>query len=273
MSKRPGWWLYILAKIWPITWISAQATQSKLIGPLIAKTLVPFFSKKNLNITYLPINITIAPQSTPVPLRIVEEIIRRSAHRVIIKRCTCRDAKQCSEHPIDYGCMLMGQGAMEIDTRIAFHVGIDEAIAHLHKCVDEGLIPMIGRVKIDNLIWGVKDTGKLLTMCFCCRCCCTILNSGKYLPQEASQSIVRLKGVTLSVNYDACTGCGTCVDECFMDAIRIVDGKAVHNDALCKGCGRCAKVCPHEATTITVDNIDAAIDEINARIKHYVQYE
>ncbi|MCX8123186.1 MAG: 4Fe-4S binding protein [Spirochaetes bacterium] len=273
MSKRPGWWLYILAKIWPITWLSAQATQSKIIGPIIAKTLVPFFSKKNLNITYLPINITIAPQSTPVPLLIVEEIIRRSAHRAIIKRCTCRDAKGCSQHPIEYGCLLMGQGAQEIDPRIASHVSVEEAIDHLHKCVAEGLIPMVGRVKIDNLIWGVKDTGRLLTMCFCCRCCCTILNSGKYLPQEAASSIVRLKGVELRVDLDSCTGCGTCVDECFMDAIRIVDGKAFHNDAICKGCGRCAQVCPQQATTITVADIDAAIEEMSARIKQYVQYE
>jgi len=273
MSKRPAWWLVILAKIWPITWLSARATQSKIIGPIVKRTMLPFFSKKNLNITYLPINITVAPSSTPIPLLIVEAIIKRSAHRVIIKRCTCRDAKKCREHPIDYGCLLMGEGAKEIDARVADHVTINDAIAHLHKCIEEGLIPMVGRVKIDNLIWGVKDTGKLLTMCFCCRCCCTILNSGKYLPAGAAASIVRLQGITITVNRNACIGCGTCIDECFMDAIRIIDGTAVHNDAICKGCGRCAYVCPHNATSLSISNVDAAVTEIYSRIAQYMQYE
>lgn len=274
MSKRPGWWLAALAYIWPITWQSARATRIPVIGKLIAAMMLPLFSKNNLNITYIPINRNIAsPGSIPLPARIVEELIRRSAHRVIINRCTCRDARGCREHPVEYGCTLLGEGAKEIDPRIARHVSVDEAIAHFHDTLNDGLIPMTGRVKIDNFIWGVRDRGRLLTVCHCCRCCCTILNSGKYLPDEAASSLVRLHGLTISVDTKKCKGCGTCVAECFMGALTIRNGISVRDEAKCKGCGRCGSVCPNSAIDAHVNNIDAAVHEVMGRISRRIIYE
>ena len=274
MSKRPQWWLTVLAKVWPLTWISAKATTWPLLGPLIAKMTLPLFRGKNLDITYIPINEEIdGVQSTVLPKSIVEELIKRSAHRVIIKRCTCRDARGCEEHPIDYGCTLLGEGTKEIDERIADHVTVDEAIGHFHKTLEDGLIPMTGRVKIDNLIWGVKDRGKLLTVCHCCRCCCTILASGKYLPGAAQKSIVRLQGLTVEVDYDTCTGCMACIEECFMGAITIQNGKIIHNDSLCKGCGRCENVCKQNAVALNLGSLPIAMDEIIDRIKGKIDFE
>lgn len=123
MGKRPEWWLSVLAKIWPLTWISARATHWPVIGPVVGKMTLPLFSGDNLNITYIPIHRPLEPfQSTPLPIRVGEELIRRASHRVIIHRCTCRDARQCVNHPIDLGCMLLGPGAAGIDPRIARHV-------------------------------------------------------------------------------------------------------------------------------------------------------
>jgi UDP-glucose 4-epimerase len=273
MSRRPAWWLYFLAKIWPITWISAQATQWPIVGGLIARLTVPMFSKKNLNISYIPINANVeGATSSPLPTAIVEELIRRSSHRVLINRCTCRDAKHCKEHPVEYACTLLGEGTREIDPRIARHASVDEAIAHHHKVVADGLIPMTGRVKVDNLIWGVRDEGKLLTVCYCCRCCCTILNSGKYFPPEAAKSLVKLKGLDIIVDRDRCTGCGTCVAECFMDAIKLENLTACHDAQSCKGCGRCATVCPVNAVTVRVSDMDAAVTDLMGRIDGLIDY-
>ncbi|HDP79974.1 MAG TPA: 4Fe-4S dicluster domain-containing protein [Spirochaetes bacterium] len=274
MSRRPEWWLTVLAKIWPLTWISARLTTAPVIGKLVAALALPLFSKKNLNISYLPINLELsAPGSTPLPVAIVEELIRRSSHRVIIKRCTCRDAKQCENHPIDYGCTLLGEGTREIDPRIARHVTVEEAIAHLHATVEDGLIPMTGRVKIDNFIWGVRDRGRLLTICHCCRCCCTILASGKYLPREAADSIVRLRGLSITVDPSACMGCGLCVDECFMGALSLESGAIAHDHDICKGCGRCVEVCPEKAISIHLEDTGTAVDELLSRIRERINYE
>ncbi|HSV97411.1 MAG TPA: 4Fe-4S binding protein [Spirochaetota bacterium] len=274
MSQRPAWWLPVLAKIWPITWMSAKATTWPVVGGLIARLTLPLFSGRNFNVSYIPINETLTPPgSTPLPVAVVEELIRRSAHRVIINKCTCRDARQCDAHPVGMGCTLLGEGAREIDERIARHVSVDEAIDHLHATLRDGLIPMTGRVKIDNFIWGVRDRGKLLTICHCCRCCCTILNSGKYFPATASASLVPLKGVGISVDRSLCTRCGTCVTECFMGAISMSGGFPAHDTALCKACGRCDAVCPSGATRISINDVNAAIDEIVGRIRERINFE
>jgi len=145
MARRPKWWLTILAKIWPITWISAKATTWRGVGPLVEKLALPLFSGKNLNITYIPIDKQVHPGSTSLlPIRLVEALIDRSAHRAIIHRCTCRDARHCRNHPVELGCMFLGQDARKIDPRIARHVSKSEAIEHLHKAVHHGLTPMIG---------------------------------------------------------------------------------------------------------------------------------
>jgi len=266
MSRRPAWWLAFLAKIWPITWISAKMTRWPVIGPLVTLTSAPLFSGKNLNITYLPINEEIQSAGTLLPVRVIEELIRRSSHRVIINRCTCRDARDCHHHPVEYGCTLLGEGTREIDPRIARHVSKEEAIAHLHRTIEDGLVPMAGRVKIDNFIWGVRDRGKLLTVCHCCHCCCTLWTSGKYLPPEAARSMVPLKGLRMSVDHARCTHCGTCIDQCHMAAISLVDGKITHDAVKCIGCGRCVTVCPKRAVTPEIDDLEEAIREMTERI-------
>jgi ferredoxin len=272
MSRRPSWWLHVLAVIWPVTWLSARATRLPVVGRLVAAAALPFFSKKNLNVSYIPINREVqGAGSSFLPRQIVEEILRRASHRVIINRCTCRDDRKCREHPVTYGCTLVGDGAAEIDPRIARHVSAEEAIQHLDRTLADGLIPMVGRVKLDNLIWGVKDRGRLLTICHCCRCCCTILNSGKYLPDQAAASIKRLAGFTMQVDAERCVACGTCAATCFMGAIA-VDGHARIDESKCKGCGQCATACPHGAITPRVADVEAAIAEIHGRINANINY-
>jgi heterodisulfide reductase subunit A-like polyferredoxin len=47
-------------------------------------------------------------------------------------------------------------------------------------------------------------------------------------------------------------GCSTCTEDvCFVDAIALVDGRAVISGA-CRACGRCVAVCPQEAIEIRI---------------------
>jgi len=74
-----------------------------------------------------------------------------------------------------------------------------------------------------------------------------------------------MPGVTVTVT-DRCAGCGTCTQEvCFVDAIHLVDGRAIIND-LCRGCGRCIDVCPQDAIELTVADegfLEASINRIS----------
>lgn len=274
MSRRPNWWLSVLARIWPLTWISARATRLPVVGRLVAKAALPLFSKKNLAVSYIPINEDIeGVPSSYLPREIVRELIRRSSHRVIIERCTCRDARGCADHPVTLGCTLLGEGTREIDPRIARHVSVEDALTHLDRTLQDGLIPMVGRVKLDNFIWGVRDRGKLLTICHCCRCCCTIFASGKYLPEQAQRSLIALPGISFVVDAGRCTLCGDCVRDCFMGALSIVGGAVVRDEELCKACGRCATVCPTGAVTGVVTDREAAIRSITGRLAGVVDFE
>ncbi len=52
------------------------------------------------------------------------------------------------------------------------------------------------------------------------------------------------------VDKEACTGCGICVDECPVEAIKLVDDKATVDEDACTECGQCVDACPNEAIKI-----------------------
>ncbi|MCL4465252.1 MAG: 4Fe-4S binding protein [Chloroflexi bacterium] len=49
------------------------------------------------------------------------------------------------------------------------------------------------------------------------------------------------------VDRRKCDGCGTCVDECSLEAIKMVDGRAEIDHLKCTDCGLCAYDCPAQA--------------------------
>ncbi len=50
------------------------------------------------------------------------------------------------------------------------------------------------------------------------------------------------------VNQELCTGCGTCIDECPVDAIALTDDDVARIDEQqCIRCGTCHEACPVEA--------------------------
>jgi NAD-dependent dihydropyrimidine dehydrogenase PreA subunit len=51
----------------------------------------------------------------------------------------------------------------------------------------------------------------------------------------------------MNVDSDKCVGCGFCVRDCPVDAVKLVKKKAVINDHWCTHCGVCLRVCESEA--------------------------
>jgi Fe-S-cluster-containing hydrogenase component 2 len=267
MSWRPSWWLDFLKVYWPLNQIGAKATGLPWVGNALTALLRPLFGEKQFNITYLPIHVKIEPvASTVLSQSVIAGLIKQSAYRVIIKRCSCRDSKGCKTYPSTDSCLLLGYDTRHISSKIAKHVSVDEALRHVDAQLALGLTPMTGRVRMDDLFYGVPNRGRMLTVCFCCPCCCTILNSAKYFPEEFRASIVKLQGTRIEVDAEKCKLCGDCVAACFMDAISIQNGAVIHVEELCLGCGHCSTVCPEKATRLSIADPEAAVDEILGRI-------
>ena len=59
-------------------------------------------------------------------------------------------------------------------------------------------------------------------------------------------AIELLKEENIFVISDDCIACGTCIDECPVEAISEGDIYSINPD-VCTDCGTCADVCPSEA--------------------------
>ena len=55
--------------------------------------------------------------------------------------------------------------------------------------------------------------------------------------------------MSVKIDKDACTGCGTCEETCPVDAIKVND-KAEVNEETCIECGACVDECPVEAISL-----------------------
>ena len=64
------------------------------------------------------------------------------------------------------------------------------------------------------------------------------------MPEWKSEQV----GVTITVDYDLCTGVGECVDNCPVEVYELIDEKAVATKIdECTECCTCVVSCPNEA--------------------------
>jgi len=235
----------------------------------LLRHLHPWYDPEKTNMFWIPVNQEIQQDEDVVlPYEVVSEFIDRSSCRVIVDFCGCRAAFECKDHPHDIGCLMMGEDAKQISTAVSRQVTKQEAHDHLKKALDSGLPPFIGKARIDDFIFGVKNTGQLLTVCFCCDCCC-LTRWFKYAPSATrNASMHRLEGLDIRVDSEKCVGCKKCMEKCFLDLITEKDGKA-YIPIDCRGCGRCISACSKNAIEISLNNPEFINNTIK-RIEKYV---
>ncbi len=271
---RPNWLLKILKTGFPKRKALARLTH---VAPISRVVDEMFF--KGDHVVYLPRDDAVRkiihvgkeldqPENTVLPSAIVHHFIDQASFIWQMNFCICRSASNCKDYPIDYGCLFMGEAARGINPEWGREVTREEAHEYIRKCGEAGLVHMIGRNKIDTLWLGVGPGERLLTVCNCCPCCCL----WKMLPDmdsEIGKKIMRLPGVHVEVTED-CVGCGVCTEGvCFVDAIQVVDGRAIISD-MCRGCGLCVEVCPEGAIELTIDSTQVfgtTIENIEARVE------
>jgi ferredoxin len=267
LIKRDWRTLLAAAYIWqPVTDLWAKTTA----WPVVGKLLGWIVNKNHYDVTFIPINQELEHDgSTVMPKQVVEEMIRRSCHRVILPICLCRVGCRCQDYPMEIGCIFLGEGAKQIDPSIGRAVSVEEALEHMERSIAVGLIPQIGRVDPDPLMLGVKikDWERFLTLCFCCTCCCIAMRNQLSWNLDMRSRMHRLEGLAIEIGED-CDGCGKCAKRCFAQAI-VVEDKLARITGDCKGCGICVDICPRDAISISVIDSDRMLDEAFRRIESY----
>ena len=237
--------------------------------PGVAK-LHPWVRGRDNNSRFLPVNADIeTPEGAPLPIELLYRLINEASHRMVIDYCACRKACGCRKYDTDIGCLVLGDSGLEIARSVSREVTPQEARKYTNSAVAQGLIPFVGKIRMDNLLYGIRDVHKLLTVCYCRECCC-VARFTRHIPMEHLEpAYTRLAGVEILVGEE-CTGCGKCADACFMQAIEVVGERATINE-YCRACGRCATVCPSDAIKVRLTDatfLEDAYRQIGARVSH-----
>jgi len=241
--------------------------------PVIGK-LIDWYLFRGNKLYFLPqdrvidINQSIeTPSNTVLPSQIVEFFIRKAKYRWIMNRCVCRDGNQCQDYPIDLGCIFLGEATTQIHPELGKQVSVDEALKHLDRCREAGLIQMIGRDRLDAVVLGIGPGEKLMTICNCCQCCCL----WRIIPiadDRIASKVMKVPGVTVTVN-EGCDGCEICTENvCFVDAVYMAQGRATITEE-CRGCGRCIEACPNGSIELVIENpefVSAAIENLSSLV-------
>jgi UDP-glucose 4-epimerase len=235
------------------------------------RNIHPWMTPEKNSMSYLPVNESLRQEeNTILPPQVVLDFIEQASIHVIMDTCGCRTAHQCKNFTNHIGCMFMGESALEMPVGASRRVTKEQALQHVQRAAKLGLIPMTGKVRVDNFLMMTPDINKLLTVCFCCHCCCMMSYFKNIPPNQLDQVLMPIEGLVVEVT-DGCMGCGTCLEYCVFDAISVKDGVAMHSSR-CRGCGRCERYCPNNAVSISINNPNFR-EDAERRIKSYVEFQ
>jgi len=251
--STPVWFVNFLKNIYPTRHTLAKLTRVPFIGNLVDHLLF-----RGDEMYVLPKDQTIQinqpldhPESMIIPFQVVEHYINKASHHWVMNFCICREGDKCQDYPRDLGCLFLGKPVLQINSKLGRLVTKEEALEHVQRCREAGLVHSIGSNRIDSVWLGISPTEELMTICNCCPCCC-LWGLVTELTPKIGDKITNMPGVEVHITDD-CTGCGLCQDGvCFADAIHVINGKAQINSA-CRGCGRCVEICPENAIKLTLN--------------------
>ncbi len=191
-----------------------------------------------LQMRTIPVGISVERDFEVTNFDDVKNLIENAEEPIGIQNCVCRQAmvalgESCKATSRLEVCMGFGPMAkMYNDMGWSREITKEEAIEILKKNEEEGLIFQPSNSQNPDFI------------CSCCGCCCEAIRAIKHFPNP---------GQIISTNYYAqidanlCSGCGTCIERCHMEAITLTDDISSVSRTRCIGCGNCVYTCPSEA--------------------------
>jgi electron transport complex protein RnfB len=185
----------------------------------------------------IPVNKSVSAEHHVTTYDHIADIIKGSDGPFAILECICRKmaamkGNSCKKTSRKETCMGIGDMAKH-----SIHNGAGRAISK------EEALEIIRRNEAEGLVFQPSNTQKVDFICSCCGCCCGMLRVHKMLPRPVDFWVTNYYA---SVNAETCSGCGTCVERCQVDAVTVDDGAGIAVVKLdrCIGCGNCVVTCP-----------------------------
>jgi MinD superfamily P-loop ATPase len=75
------------------------------------------------------------------------------------------------------------------------------------------------------------------------------------------------------VNKEMCTGCGICIDECYVKAIAIIENIAFLDEDKCIRCGTCHSVCADNAIRHDGERIPEEVESNLAWVRQFLEHD
>jgi electron transport complex protein RnfB len=177
----------------------------------------------------------------------IREIIQDSGTPIVVINCVCRQSKdvigeRCTATDLRETCLVFRDNTeYYLDHGIGRIITKEEALDILKKAQEAGLVLQPENTQHPGFV------------CCCCGDCCGILTTIQKFPRPSE---LYASNYYSAVDRELCTGCGTCVERCQLQAITIVEGVATVNLERCIGCGNCVANCEFNASQLRKKEVE-----------------
>jgi len=193
------------------------------------------FSLSNF-LRVIPVQKSLDPRTRVAAYEDAVQLLK-NADPIVVTQCACRKSSvliaQGCDSPLEVCFMFGSMAQYYLDHDMGRQIDVKEGTKILAQAHDAGLVTQPATAQ--------NPSG----MCNCCGDCCGPLTSLKGHPKPAEMVFSNHRA---RVDKDQCTGCGTCLDRCQIDAlVHEEDGYVRVEKDRCIGCGLCVTTCTVQA--------------------------
>ena len=171
------------------------------------------------------------------PHHMMESVLEQ-ADVLAVAHCSCRVAYALGGRGCDHStevCMKFNDMARYvIDRSFGREITQKEALEIIKMTEEAGLVHFV-----DNADGDIQHN------CNCCGCACW--NVGSIRRRKIPRDVLMAVYFVRETDEEECTGCGTCVEACPVEALKMEGDFPVVDHEWCIGCGVCSTVCPSDA--------------------------
>lgn len=254
----------LVLRFWPLGRTLNRLARLPVLGPLLR----PFYGPAANEAIIIPVHEAVSgTESVALPFPLLTPLVEAASARFVLEACLCRRAEGCQNHPAEIGCLFLGDAAARIHPELGRPTNAAEALDHVQRALEAGLVPMVVHASFDAWILGIPYD-RMLAVCFCCDCCCTVRHGLREGPLAFWETVLPLPGLSVEAGPE-CLACGTCAGVCPVGAINLEDGRAFVA-ATCKVCGACVTACPTAAMHLHLKHgvdVQMSLEALLARVE------